>query len=506
MRKSLPLLIAVLAIALIGSSAFAYAPVMQPLPNVWIGDIEDNVGTVDNNLFRFSDAFDLDMYVTDDDTTISELVWSFYEMGNGYLEVNGVTELATPADAIDAAAGAKDIRHQGAPFDDSLVDFWDLKDSPKPLSLPYPSPTAPLNEVVTFFVSDGAFVDSGETVIQADDGGPDRVSDTTSWIVVDSWDFEGTAGWTFTGPAIDSADVACLGATSVYDGSRLGTDTAGTTSRFGYWTAPSQVPYAADKLFKYEWMGVSSNNTSSTNDPTVRFRVNSFDFATAFEMIISSVGTDPPFAPTTTPRDYTMYYMPYHASDMTPAFDVYDFDPSDTGIIYLDELVVSETDAPTADWTAVSYPAFGTWTALTSISPYGTVTSGTSGGLQLTSTVSAGFNYGFWQSSAGGTIPMAADTMYRVLATIASSDASPPQAFMRVSSADFQVTYRFKADGLTVAPDADGEVYPIYFEDHDAYVGLEAFNLAFEIFDGDSARGGTITLTDVDVESHALIP
>lgn len=300
--------------------------------------------------------------------------------------------------------------------------------------------------------------------------------------------------------------MACLGATSVYDGSRLGTDTAGTTSRFGYWTAPSQVPYAADKLFKYEWMGVSSNNTSSTNDPTVRFRVNSFDFATAFEMIISSVGTDPPFAPTTTPRDYTMYYMPYHASDMTPAFDVYDFDPSDTGIIYLDELVVSETDAPTADWTAVSYPAFGTWTALTSISPYGTVTSGTSGGLQLTSTVSAGFNYGFWQSSAGGTIPMAADTMYRVLATIASSDASPPQAFMRVSSADFQVTYRFKADGLTVAPDADGEVYPIYFEDHDAYVGLEAFNLAFEIFDGDSARGGTITLTDVDVESHALIP
>ena len=43
MRKSLPLLIAVLAIALIGSSAFAYAPVMSPLPDVWISDVEDNV-------------------------------------------------------------------------------------------------------------------------------------------------------------------------------------------------------------------------------------------------------------------------------------------------------------------------------------------------------------------------------------------------------------------------------------------------------------------------------
>jgi hypothetical protein len=261
----------------------------------------------------------------------------------------------------------------------------------------------------------------------------------------------------------------------------------------------------AGKLYRYDWIGVSSSNASSTNDPTIRFRVNSFDFATAFEMVIESAGTDPPFAPTTTPRDYVMYWTPYHASDVRPSFDVYDFDMfGDTGTIYLDELVVYETDIPATGWTAETVPAFGTWTALTSIPPYGTVTSGTSGGLQLTTTMSAGFNYGFWSTATP--ISMSVDILYRVLATVASSDTSPPEAYMRVTSRDFQVTYRFKASGLAVAPDADGEVYPIYFEDHEAVGGQEGFNLAFELFDGDAARGGTVTLTDVDVESHALIP
>ena len=79
--------------------------------------MEDNVSTIDNNLFRFPDAIDLDSYVQDEDSTISLLVWSFYEEGNGYLEINGITELDDPGDAIIADILGKDIRHPVSPAD-----------------------------------------------------------------------------------------------------------------------------------------------------------------------------------------------------------------------------------------------------------------------------------------------------------------------------------------------------------------------------------------------------
>ena len=162
-------------VILAGQSALAYSPIIHPLPNIYIGDAEDNVGTVDNNLFRFSDALDLDWYVTDDDTTISVLAWSFIEdplVVEDILEINGVTQLDDEADALDPAAVGKDIRHQPAPFDDTFIDFWDLQDCPKPLNLPYDDPDPGLNTIVTFFVSDGTFIDSAMTIVQISDGVP----------------------------------------------------------------------------------------------------------------------------------------------------------------------------------------------------------------------------------------------------------------------------------------------------------------------------------------------
>jgi len=503
MRKSLPLLVSVLAIAMIGSSVFAYAPVISPLPDIWIGDMEDNVGTVDNNLFRFSDAFDLDLYVTDEDTTISTLAWSFYEGGAGNLQVNGVTELAAESDAVNASALGKDIRHQAAPFDDSQVDFWDLKDSPLPLSVPYPTPADPLNEVVSFFVTDGAFVDSYDIIVQADDGGFDNASASTSWEKVDEFYFEGTTeGWTFTGPSANAADAAYAGAFSSYNNAALGIRTDNSTSRFGFWSSPDSIPADGDKLFKYVWTVTA--DATQLNMPTIRFRVNEETFAYTHTMALSS--TDPgsdPFMPTSTPRDYNQYVMPITTGAMFPIFDVYDFDSTDQGTASLEQLVVYKADVPATGWTADTVPAFGSWSALTSITPYGAVTSGTSGGLQLTSSVSNGFNYGFWNSAAN--IAMADNKLYRVLFNIASTATAPPNGMVRVSSQDTQVSYRLSYAPAT-APDSDGEVYPLYFETHEYVSGLNGFNLNFEIADFENTLGGTITLTDVVVENHDLIP
>lgn len=80
-----------------------YAPVISKLPDIFISDTEDNTETMDVNFFCFQNALDLDAYVSDLDTTISELVWSFKESGPDYLKINGITQLVSADDAIIAA-------------------------------------------------------------------------------------------------------------------------------------------------------------------------------------------------------------------------------------------------------------------------------------------------------------------------------------------------------------------------------------------------------------------
>lgn len=71
----------------------------------------------------------------------------------------------------------KDIRH---PADTNyqpgnLIDLRDLKDSPENQGPPWSSPADPLDEIVTFFVTDGTYVTSAQIHIKAADQGFDVV-------------------------------------------------------------------------------------------------------------------------------------------------------------------------------------------------------------------------------------------------------------------------------------------------------------------------------------------
>lgn len=508
MRKSLRLFLVVTTFALIGSIVFAYAPVMKSLPNVYIGDKEDWTGpgqTVDTNMFRYSDAFDLDDYVSDGDTTPTTLVWSFYEFGNGYLEINGITELADPSQAATADILNKDIRHPSDPTfqPGDMIDFWDEKDSPR-ASPPWGTPSSPLDEYITMFVSDGTYVDSDQMLVQAVDNGWDGISPTTIWTEVYREDFEtDTGNWSYFSFASSAPDASYATATSSYDGSKVGVQTDDTTSRFGFWNmGTDRVTPSANKLYKLTWT-LSTNQADQLKVPTTRMRINEENNAYTFTMAIqSSNAASNPFMPTSTNRDYNQYLLPRTTDAFYANFDVYDFDNTgpgaDSGNVYCDELVIYEADtSDVSGWASVTVPVLSTWGSLTSIPPYHSVTSGQVGGLQLTSSVSEGFAYGFWNSSY---VTMAADKLYRALFTISSSDTSPPNGMVRVSSEDLQVAYRFSYL-LSDAPDSDGEVYPIYLESHDMVSGQEGMLFVLEIADFEDNQGGTITLSSVTVEN-----
>jgi hypothetical protein len=221
-------------------------------------------------------------------------------------------------------------------------------------------------------------------------------------------------------------------------------------------------------------------------------------------MIIQSEGAtnsnEPPDYPTT--KDYNMFVWPHGTSGMVPYMDVYDFDPSgDSGTVYVDEVQLVKHTAPSTGWSSMTVPTFGSWTALTSIPPYGSVSSGQVSGLQLTSGISSSFNFGFWMSPS--TMSYSAATLYRATFDVSSSDSNPPNGMFRVSSEDSQMSYRLKYYAA-LAPDADGEDYTVYFETHDYEVAYPNFNLNFEIGDFEPTQGGTLSLDTVTVESHGF--
>ena len=129
MRKGLAILLGTLAFALVGANTFAKAPVISNVPDVIIGDEEDfNQGlTIDNNWFRYVNAFNILDYVSDEDSTPStDLMYVFLEE-NSYN--NLVIGEKTQIDAADfdnpAAWGSNEITGFGGTRN-FLLTFWDV--------------------------------------------------------------------------------------------------------------------------------------------------------------------------------------------------------------------------------------------------------------------------------------------------------------------------------------------------------------------------------------------
>jgi hypothetical protein len=173
-----------------GAHAFAIAPTIADLPEVTIGDAEQNIGT-DNNFFIFTNAFQFDSYVSDPDSTVSSLIWSFDEgnpVGPNWFTINDKDPVGVGAAFIAAEEGSGGASHlnPGASFDirlgEPFASFRDVVFSPPPTVLPYPDPVNPdltdhdFGKAVRFYVSDGTNVSSQDTLVRSEDDGFDALS------------------------------------------------------------------------------------------------------------------------------------------------------------------------------------------------------------------------------------------------------------------------------------------------------------------------------------------
>lgn len=391
MKKGLFALFA--AVTLCASTTFALAPVVSQLPDIQIGDAEDNNVSTDNNFFVFTNAFKFDDKVNDPDSPDkSLLLWSFDEgdpAATQYFTVNnlnpvhqGATQMAQ--DGVDGGAAHQNPTGKNVRLGNEWATFRDQVFSPGtgPLTSGFPDPAvASHSKVVQFWVSDGAnvtpsnqiVVSSVDNALDATSGGSDfTVRITESCTTNTSWYPTGHSHSSVMGGGVDYENI--LGSSGAL---RLRTYTAGTYTngevryRLGMWQAldaPDVLLYStigADKVARAKFSIYADGQATSNKNqiPAFTLRLSTgYQVTSILEVTphLNSMAGFPGYeakymelAPSTNssaPSVYRVDHDPIETSYLTanadnvqlatrPCFAIMACDPQDNGYINMSECV-----------------------------------------------------------------------------------------------------------------------------------------------------------------------
>lgn len=383
MKKGLlSLFVAVITLAGVQAS-FAVAPVLSNIPDVIIGDEEDN-GVSDNNFFRFTDAFRFDDYVvsTDPSTTASALLWSFDEVDvvndpqPQWYTINGkdpvhttIADQATSDPQDHVSPAAQNELRQGNEY----ATFRDIVFSPTPDALPYATPSADhsIGKSVTFFVSDGTLLATQEINVSTVDNAFDQLTGSQP-PYVPFYDDEldtSNAAW-LTGGAtsgIPSANTFSFNATTGAYSINVFTNGTGTY-KFAYWYGdrPFWLPYASvgtDKYVRAKYFMYATGQSGGTTDDIPNFNMKLQNrFAVTSEVFIQTHDESSPgdlavyqeLRPSTDPNNPSLYRVDFDPVDVPflstntnvsgqfegiqPSFEAFVLSSTDNGTIAMSEL------------------------------------------------------------------------------------------------------------------------------------------------------------------------
>jgi len=328
MKKGLLMTLIAAAISITGATAsFAAAPVIGSIPDINIGDAENNVGT-DNNFFVFTNAFKFDSYVSDADTTVSDLVWSFDEKDHPtsdtsaqttkYFQVNGHDGMHIGDSAIATADGsssntlhatpptANELRQVANGGDNNAAGWASLRDivfSPtagvfpfigtRPTDQPVGTVAAhATGKLVRFYASDGTNVATKDILVKTTDNTSDALTGSFSFTVVqddlltDSANTGQNNGWGQFGLVPDGSPRTPK--TNSYDAantallSTVQADPSANWATFGWITnganGTQSLTYAGvgtGKIVRAKFMMYATGQTGAASNqvPSIRMRV-----------------------------------------------------------------------------------------------------------------------------------------------------------------------------------------------------------------------------------------
>ncbi|MFH0793447.1 MAG: carboxypeptidase regulatory-like domain-containing protein, partial [bacterium] len=331
-------------------------PVIGPLPNIVVGDQEDFDAEMDNNFFRFDQAFNFLDYVSDPDTSPTAILWSFMEADTtDAITINTKHQLADGDNP--RAPGAKELTGGGANF---LADIRLISLSPEDQSLPFAdvgtSGSTVLNRPVTFFATDGANVTSKTITVRGIENGFDRLVAPPQVVYETTFD---TSPGNWSPIIFDSSaqPLAFRGAsTSFTDGRLVLTSPNNSSNYFGQWEGEANIPYVPNKVYRALWE-VSTDQATASAVPSGRFRLSPTQpnvCADGYQVNAGGTNTNvPPLSPAT--RVYAQYFEPVDLSSLqadsssaglSAYFDIIDFGPTISGSLFLDSVTVETLDPP----------------------------------------------------------------------------------------------------------------------------------------------------------------
>ncbi|MCE5229221.1 hypothetical protein LLG95_06450 [bacterium] len=283
MRKGFSVTLAMVAFAMLAYNASAYAPTIDDLPDIVIGDAENTSGA---NVFVYPDAINLDAVGHDDATTVTQLIWSFSESGTTQpYVINKATPSVPGTDNLVSPAAAKRIDNQYDPMDPTTVTlgartitFRDALRSPltgagSPKG-PYAdnlngggatgsgSPTFLDSRVITMYCSDGSTVsltNAKSFIVYTLDNGYDRLSPRFNKVYEKDFKADHT-GWT---PYVTSGSVP--NSSNSTQGICLTVGSAGDND--GQWQSTyGDVDLVANSCWEAR-LTVSTTNATAFNTP-----------------------------------------------------------------------------------------------------------------------------------------------------------------------------------------------------------------------------------------------
>jgi len=305
MNKSLTSLFAAAATIAGISSSYASAPVISALPDIIVGDQENNYAGTDNNYFVFTNAFLFDSYASDADTTVSSLLWSFdqdtatpaapatWYTVNGKNPIYNTTagQAGDPAGTAHLLPGASDLRSVSA-----YASFRDVVYSPGsgPLTASFPNSNQvnshAAGRLLTFWASDQQNVTSDTVLVKTVDGAFDVKSDVDGVVYENDDLFTSSNGWIATKPTATTYESCAFVSTSGGElrGTVLPAPAAINYHRAAGWIEsphavgdPSNLhltygevgsKFVRAKFFLYTFGSVTSNGNVNTI-PNLRLRI-----------------------------------------------------------------------------------------------------------------------------------------------------------------------------------------------------------------------------------------
>ncbi len=543
-RLSVLVVIAILGVGmLLPLSSVAngsFPPVIGSIPDIFIGNEEDNVGqTVDIGWFRFPNALNLDEYVCDIDTVTSQICWSFYEDPAGAdgaidnFDINDKTQLGDPANAI--LPGAKEITGcADPPTRNPIITLWDIKACPQKDSVTsYNVAMQELSQdiLVTFYASDGTAAASQTIIITSLRGAFDSLSTPPPWGYSYPFDDPDAEGWepypipagTLITTPYESYYIAPTTATM----SMIGIVDKTDSNLFGAWQMKyeTSMDYAPNFLYKARY-------TLKTDQPDVNkvplSRLRWSDFAS---LVMSSlrVGSGPN-APTPVWDNYNSYYYQPTTEgavcrNLKLYLDLIDFSAEQQGNIYCDAIEVSRFTPPTGGTPVVTYDTPADFAKWRTFCPdiFDSATSGVtaSGGLWLESPGPVGpkgLTFGGWGTDPDQPAPYFEDgNLYCAIFTLrCESDEAKkhlPKMRVRISNGafDWNATRDVRqVDGCYgQLPTPAGREYPLFIETPPHLTGdrvypKDSIVLNFDIVDAIPGEYGRVYLDKVEVVSFPL--